>query len=101
MKYILLPLLATAFIIGMTACEESDDPGVLFVNQSTYTVQVRPNGDPFWDGFALEPGERYRVNTSRDVFFLYEPDHRVSVGKNEKRTVIFIDSFAETVEVSE
>lgn len=101
MKKLTALLFAVCILFGVVACEDAGDEGVLFLNQSSYLVQVRPNGDPFWDGFSLPPGERYRVNTSRDVFFVYEPVTRVSVGKNESRTIIFVDANENAVEVSE
>ena len=89
-------------VAGMLpGCEWSGtDPEVVFVNQSSYTVSVRPNGQEFWLPFELLAGREKVIGTDKKVFFLYEPMSKVEVGSNEKGRIVFINIDEDTVEVN-
>ncbi|MBN1268777.1 MAG: hypothetical protein JXB04_04260 [Kiritimatiellae bacterium] len=84
-------------MVGCELTEEDDDDRVKFINLSSTTVQVFPNGQ-LWPPFALAPGETYTIDTSTQVFFTYEPDWAVEVGENEGGRIYFVDIGAEGVD---
>lgn len=100
MKKLFFVLTLAALVGVLVGCEltdEEQETSVKFVNFSSHTVQVFPNGQ-LWPPFALAPGESHRIDTHTEVFFTYEPDWAVEVGKNEGGRVYFVDIGAEGVE---
>lgn len=96
----LLACLAVAALIGfVVGCELTDEEetDVKFVNLSSHTVHVYLNGAPS-PSFVLAPGESHTVHTSHQVFFTFEPDWAVEVGKNEAGRVYFVNIGSEGVE---
>lgn len=95
-------ILLLAMIATLSGCEWSGtDPEVVFVNQSSYTVSVRPNGQEFWMPFEMAPGQEKSIGTDRQVFFFYEPMSKVEVGYNEKARIVFIDIDDNTIHVKD
>ena len=84
-------------IVGCELTDTDEDTSVKFINLSSSTVQVFPNGQ-LWPPFAIAPGEAHRIDTSSQVFFTYEPDWAVEVGENEGGRIYFVDIGSEAVD---
>jgi hypothetical protein len=96
-----------AFVLPLTAmmgCEpfpttNEDEGKAEFVNKSSYLVLVKPEANSGWSSFALEPGERKKFSDIYDLFFSYQPQSRVTVGKNSDGKVVFVNDNADLIEV--
>lgn len=65
-----------------------------FMNRSSYTVTVNPNGQVTWSGFALGAGQDREVTVHEDggdIHYNYGPSNLVSVDESEikKSRIIF------------
>ena len=99
-------LLSVFLLLGVfvfTGCEDyfgsKVDDDVVFINKSSYTVQVTPSANSGWAGFRIAPGENHKIRNPRDIFFTFEPKFRVEVGENENGRVLFINLKEDTVQV--
>lgn len=104
MKKFFTMLLLALPLMAMTGCEpfpstNEDEGKAEFVNKSSYLVLVKPEAHSGWSSFALEPGERKKLNDIYDLFFSFEPQSRVTVGKNSDGKVVFVNDNANLIEV--
>lgn len=91
MKRWVAVLAALAMGVTFSACDDLNDNGVEFRNESSHEVGVFPDGDHDWDAFRLEPGEHETVDVSHTVHFYYTPADEVDVDKSEDHTIIFVN----------
>ena len=84
-------VLAVLMVGVMTGCEDLDDNGVDFVNESSVRVTVTPNGQTSWVQFVLDPGQDRNIDIDRDVYFLYSPANSVRADTSDEGEVIFYD----------
>lgn len=85
-------VLSLLFLVA--ACSGIDDIPYkgLFVNESSYTLTITPDGGQSWEPFTLTPGDEKRITIDEDrVLFTVSPAVVVWIFNEKDSSVTFYD----------
>jgi uncharacterized protein YdeI (BOF family) len=85
--------LATAALFSIIGCDGSGDSssGYKFVNNSSYTVHVKPNGQN-WTAATISPGGEVTIDYDNSTIqYIYDPSDDVVNSDDGKGTTTFTD----------
>jgi len=90
MKKLFKISLVLLVLVACTSCDLFEDP-FTFLNQSSYTVHVWPNGQA-WIEFYLAPGQSFTVENYGDydsISYYYSPSNHVYPNNSGYNTITF------------
>jgi hypothetical protein len=85
MKTLLTVLLGLAVMVAVVGCESGDSDeshSITFVNNSSYNVNIAPNGQDTWLAFLLSPGQNRTISLDTPVYYVYSPSALVQQTQN-------------------
>lgn len=78
-------------VILMLGCEDPTKNDYRFSNQSSYRVDVSPNGQTGWTPFFLDPGTSLHIKIDEDhIYYRYSPSDKV-FADNRGDDIVFLN----------
>lgn len=93
MKALLAVILGLAVMVAVVGCESGDSgnsQSITFINNSSYNVQVSPNGQDTWLAFLISPGQQRTITLDTTIYYVYSPSALVEVNQ-DGNNVTFTD----------
>ena len=86
----MLSIMLIVLSVLIVGCEKPESSTHKFVNNSSYTVNIIPNGQT-WVPASISPGSSVKIKWSGTIQFSYSPSNKVKVADNEPGIIIFVN----------
>ena len=89
-KVITCAMVCVLAALCLVACDDMFSTGFEFINNSSHTVYIAPNGQS-WNPAMVSPGSSIVIDYSGTIQFVFTPSDKVKVGDNQPGVIIFVN----------